>query len=157
MRIFDENKINEINEDDVDFTNYKLEQGKLFIQHHEATSEVKKQSHYEVIKEYPNGGKDVKEVIDVAPVPAKEAWDEYEDILFLVPLSQQEKDENRKIEIQARLNALSQDFIQSLAGEIVPNIEERQSEFVTLHNELRELLGMSPREIFVEEELEDVE
>ena len=46
------------------------------VVHHEASAGVPEQYHLEVIKEYANGGKDVKKVIDVAGVPAKEAWDE---------------------------------------------------------------------------------
>ena len=38
--------------------------------------EVKEKYHYETIAEYPNGGKDVKKVVDVEAVEAKEAWDE---------------------------------------------------------------------------------
>lgn len=49
-------------------------------------------------------------------------------------------------EIQPRLDQLSQDIIQDAAGEVVPNIADRKAEFVTLHNELRGLLGLPPRE-----------
>lgn len=48
-------------------------------------------------------------------------------------------------EIKARLIALSEDIVQEQAGEVVPNIEARKAEFVTLHNELRGLLGLEPR------------
>lgn len=51
----------------------------------------------------------------------------------------------RKAYIQARLDALSQDFTQDAVGEVVPNIAERKAEFITLHNELRGLLGLPPR------------
>lgn len=52
----------------------------------------------------------------------------------------------RIAEIQPRLNALSQDLVQVLAGEVVPDLEERKAEFISLHNELRELKGLPPRE-----------
>ena len=48
-------------------------------------------------------------------------------------------------EIKARLSALSEDIVQEQAGEVVPNIEARKAEFVTLHNELRRLLGLEAR------------
>ena len=48
----------------------------VLVKHHEAVEGVKEQFHYETIKEYPNGGKDVRKVIDVPGVEAKEAWDE---------------------------------------------------------------------------------
>lgn len=62
----------------------------IFITHHSATEEVQEQSHMEVIAEYPNGGKDVREVIDVPYSPAKEAWDEYENIKVYIPYSEEE-------------------------------------------------------------------
>ena len=55
--------------------------------------------------------------------------------------------EEEKVEIQARLIELDQDIVQDIAGEIVPNIEERKAEFVTLHNELRTLLGKKQRKL----------
>lgn len=44
--------------------------------HHDAVSGVEEVSHYETIREYPNGGKDVKKIVDVKAVPAQEAYDE---------------------------------------------------------------------------------
>ena len=52
----------------------------------------------------------------------------------------------RICEIQPRLDALSQDIVQHAAGEAVPGIQERRAEFIALHNELRGLLGLEPRE-----------
>ena len=46
------------------------------IVHHDAVEAVEEVSHYEVIAEYENGGKDVQKVVDVEGVPAKEAYDE---------------------------------------------------------------------------------
>lgn len=46
--------------------------------HHDAVTGVEEVSHYETIREYPNGGggKDVKKVVDVKAVPAQDAYDE---------------------------------------------------------------------------------
>jgi hypothetical protein len=44
--------------------------------HHDAVTGVEEVSHYETIREYPNGGKDVKKVVDVKAVPAQGAYDE---------------------------------------------------------------------------------
>ena len=79
MRILDENNV-ERNESELDLNLGYLKPESIVSVHHEATKEVKEVGHYEVIAEYPNGGKDVKWVIDVPGVEAKEAWDEYEDI-----------------------------------------------------------------------------
>lgn len=59
--------------------------------------------------------------------------------------TQDELNKIRIAEIQQRLVELDQDIVQDIAGEIVPNIEERKAEFITLHNELRTLLGKEPR------------
>lgn len=59
--------------------------------------------------------------------------------------TQDELNKIRIAEIQARLTELDHDIVQDIAGEIVPNIEERKAEFVTLHNELRVLLGKEQR------------
>lgn len=44
--------------------------------HHDSVAGVEEVSHYETIAEYPNGGKDVRKVVDVPGVAAKEAYDE---------------------------------------------------------------------------------
>lgn len=43
---------------------------------HDAVEGVEEVSHYETIREYPNGGKDVKKVVDAKAVPAQDAYDE---------------------------------------------------------------------------------
>lgn len=43
---------------------------------HNAVEGVEEVSHYETIREYPNGGKDVKKVVDVKAVPAQDAYNE---------------------------------------------------------------------------------
>lgn len=90
MRIFDESKTQELEELDIDFEKGCLKEDKLFIQHHEAVQAVEEQGHYETIKEYPNGGKDVEWIVDIEKVEPKEAWDEYEDIQVFVPFTEEE-------------------------------------------------------------------
>ena len=58
--------------------------------HHEAVSGVEEQWHFETIAEYPNGGKDVKKVVDVPGVEAKEAWDEKIPIYIYIPYTEEE-------------------------------------------------------------------
>lgn len=43
---------------------------------HPAMEGVDEVSHYETVAEYPNGGRDVRKVIDVPGVPAQAAWTE---------------------------------------------------------------------------------
>ena len=79
MRILNQNDI-ELTEEEVNLELGYLKPESIISIHHEATGEVEEVGHYEIIAEYPNGGKDVKWVIDVPYEDAKEAWDEYEDI-----------------------------------------------------------------------------
>lgn len=72
MKVIDENGI-EI--ENPDFSLGYLKEG-IQIVRHEAVKGVEEKFHYETIKEYPNGGKDVQKVIDVPGVEAKEAWEE---------------------------------------------------------------------------------
>lgn len=88
MRIFDESKKTELNE--IDREAGKLVRDKLFIAHHDKREASDEVGHYEVICEYPNGGKDVKWVVDSPAVTACEEHDEYEDILVFVPYTERE-------------------------------------------------------------------
>ena len=81
MRIFD--KFDNVMTTYDDTKGY-LKNDSLFICHHDAVEAIEEQGHFEVIAEYPNGGKDVEWIVDVSAVEAKEAWDEYEDILRFV-------------------------------------------------------------------------
>lgn len=62
------------------------------VVHHEAIEAIEEVWHYETIAEYPNGGKDIQKVIDVAGVEAKEAWDEEIQIQIYIPYTQEELD-----------------------------------------------------------------
>lgn len=64
----------------------------IVSQHHEAIPAVEEVGHYEVEKEYPNGGQDLKWIIDVEGQSAVEAWDEYEDIYRYILYTQEELD-----------------------------------------------------------------
>lgn len=103
MRIFDELD-NELNANELDFSKGYLKEEKIFIKHHDAVSAVEEQGHYEIIKEYPNGGKDVEWIIDVPKVEAKEAYDEYEDIQRFVKFTQKELNSFRIEELKQKLN-----------------------------------------------------
>lgn len=67
-----------------------LREEKILITHHPAVEAIAEQWHYETIAEYPNGGKDVKKVVDVPGVEAREAWDEYEMISRYIPYTEEE-------------------------------------------------------------------
>lgn len=80
--------------------------------HHEAVSGVEEQWHFETIAEYPNGGKDVKKVVDVPGVEAKEAWDEKIPIYIYIPYTEEEmaaiEEEKNKPSIDDRVTTIEQ-------------------------------------------------
>lgn len=82
MRIFNQYKSQELF--NVDLTLGKLIPDQI-ITHHEAIEGSEGKFHYETIHEYPNGGKDLKQIWDVEPTEAKEAWNEIENIQVYVP------------------------------------------------------------------------
>ena len=60
----------------------------------------------------------------------------------------EEKEKYRQYaENKANLVKLAEDIVQSLAGEDVPQIEERKAEFVRIHNLVREYEGKQAREL----------
>ena len=101
MRILDGND-NEITSPDLE--KGRLAEERILLTRHEAVEAVEEEGHWETIKEYPNGGKDVDWVVDVPGVEAKEPWDEYEDILRYVLYSKTEL-----AEIKAQKMACAED------------------------------------------------
>ena len=108
MRILNQNDI-ELTEEEINFELGFLQPESIVSIHHDAAEAVEETGHYEVIAEYPNGGKDVAWIIDVPGTEAKEAWDEYEDIQRYVLYTEEElaaRDAEKKAkEEEAKLNA----------------------------------------------------
>lgn len=87
MKIYDETKTRLINEPNLTLGFLKPD----FIEKiTPATAEVIEQGHYETVKEYSNGGKDVIWVVDVPGIRAQEAVIEKEEIKIFVPYTQKE-------------------------------------------------------------------
>ena len=82
-------------------------------EHHAAVQGVAEQWHYETVAEYPNGGKDIRRVVDVTGVAAREAWDEEIAIQIYTPYTQEELDrmeaERNKPTTEQRLAALEEE------------------------------------------------
>ncbi len=87
MRILDENGV-EIQS--ADYDKGYLKEDRILAARHDAVEAVEEQGHYETTAEYPNGGRDVEWVVDVPGIEAREAWDEYEDILRYIPYTAEE-------------------------------------------------------------------
>lgn len=109
MRILNQNNI-EVTSPDLSL-GYLVEE-EIFIKHHDAIDAIEEQWHYETIKEYPNGGKDVEKVIDVPHVPAREAYDEYETIQRYILYTEEEllriEAERNKPSLEDRMSALEE-------------------------------------------------
>ena len=71
--------------------------------HHDKIEAVEEQGHWKTITEYPNGGKDVEWVVDVAGVEGHDAYDEIENIYVYIPYTKQELD---KINAEKRITEL---------------------------------------------------
>lgn len=121
MRILDENNI------EITAPDYELgyaEPEVIVTAHHDAVEAVEEQWHYETLRTYPNGGKDVIRIIDVPGVQAQEAWDETEEILRWHPYSAEEL-ERREQERQAAAEAEAE--VERLAQEAAEAAERENA------------------------------
>lgn len=98
--------------------------------HHEAVTAVEEVSHYEILREYPNGGKDVKKIIDVPGVQARSAYDEEVPVQIFVLYSEKELAEREIIKLKQYLTDTDWTVIKSLEiGEnLYPEISEKRAE-----------------------------
>lgn len=120
---------NELKLEDLDLNAGKLVDETITV-HHDAVEGVEEVSHVEVLKEYyetgPDGepvldedgnkivfGKDVKTIIDVPGVEAKDAWDEQEKIQRYVPYTAEELDKIAKEKADAQSSAAVADAAKS--------------------------------------------
>lgn len=102
-----------------DLTRGRLTLGSRTI-HHEAVEAREEVWHHEVIRAYPNGGKDLQRVIDVPGREAAQAWDEQIPIQIYIPYTQEELDaieaEKNKPTMEQRLEELEGALEMILSG-----------------------------------------
>lgn len=113
MRILDENNI-EI--ESPDLSKGYLKQDSLFICHHKAIEGVAEVGHYETIKEYPNGGRDVEWIVDVQAVEAKDAYDEFEEIQRYIPFTEAQLAVSRISELKRFLQETDYNILKVVEG-----------------------------------------
>ena len=74
---------------------------------HPAQAGVPELSHYETVAEYPNGGKDVRNIIDREGIPARDAWTEQVPIQRYIRYTAEElaaqEEERKKAEAREKL------------------------------------------------------
>ena len=133
MNVYNQAKTEILAEYDLEKGHLELDEIKREIPEQPAVEEV---SHYETIKEYKNGGKDVQKVIDVEGKPYVPAHIETEEIQVYIPYT---KKELKKIaamreiaELKANLSATDYQAIKYAEGiisidEYAPMREQRQA------------------------------
>jgi len=87
--------------------------------YHAAIDAVEEIWHYETAAEYPNGGKDVRRVIDIPGVQAREAWEEEIPVQIYHPYTKEElekmKQEAEKPTMEERIGRMEA-VIETLTG-----------------------------------------
>lgn len=150
MKIYNEEKTQVLNREELDFEKGYLKEDKLFIAHHDAVeAQEAVYRDKEVIEE--NGGISVyKELVSPA-VEAKDEWDEYEEIQVYVPYTEEElkarADRKRYAELKAELVKVMEDIGQEPIGIVRDDYAEKKVRAAEIINELRVLEGKQPREV----------
>lgn len=139
MKVFDIDG-NLITAEEIDYSTGRVIEEQMLIAHHPAKTYIKEIGHYETIKEYPNGGKDVKWVVDVPGQRASEAWDEYETVLRVIPFTEKEKAQNEIDELKEKLIDTDYNIIKIVEGvatrEEMTNVIAQRAEWRRRINEL---------------------
>ena len=85
MKVYNKEKTNILEEYDLSLGYLKED---IIINHIDKVEAVEEQGHYETIKEYENGGKDIKWIVDVEKVEAVEEQDIEEKIQIYIPYTE---------------------------------------------------------------------
>lgn len=172
MKIYNENKTQELNADELNYELGCLKDDKRITAHHDAVpartveaqiAELKAQGveiekHYDKVDKtdkfyrikavYANGGKDVEEIKEI---PTIEEYDDYEDIQVYIPFTEAELKERaarkRSAELKAELIKVKEDIEQVEFGLVRDDFAEKKARAAEIINELRVLEGKQPREI----------
>lgn len=93
---------------------------------HPAQDAVEELSHYETVAQYPNGGKDVRKVIDRAAVPAAPAWTEQLPIQRYIRCTAEELAQREKEQQEARKKQEAQERLPELVDSLAQQITDLQ-------------------------------
>lgn len=171
MKIYNQEKTQELNIEDLNMELGHLVQDKIVIAHHDATEAIPAKSVEEQVAElkaggktveeingalyeihtYPNGGKDAMLIVDLPAEPAKEAYDDYEDIQVYIPYTEEElqkiADNKHHAELKAELAKIKEDIEQEIFGLVRDDYEVKKARAAEIVNELRVIEGKEPREV----------
>lgn len=154
MKVYNENKTEVLEIYDLELGYLKAD--KILKEHHESVPEIPAitveakiaeitanggkvekigSKQYKVIEEFPNGGKTVEEIKETPAIPAKEAYDEYEDIKVYIPYTaeqlaerKQQKYEDRVVELLRKKYSLNQELA------ILRQRDEKPEEYQAYHD-----------------------
>lgn len=172
MKIYNEQKTQELNETEIDREKGYLKPDKIKTTHHDVIPaktveeqiaeltaqgiEIEKyydntdktDKFYRIVAVYESGGKDV---VEIKEIPAVEAYDDEEAIQVYVPYTETElkerADRKRGAELKAELVKVKEDIEQVEYGLVRNDYEEKKARAAEIINELRVLEGKEPREI----------
>lgn len=172
MKIYNQEKTQELNKKDLDMHLGHLVQDKIVIAHHEATAATPAKSiaeqvaeltaqgvavkeiggkTYRVTATYENGGKDATPIVEIPAKPATVAYDDYEDIQVYVPYTAEElqsiANNKRHAELKAELAKIKEDIEQENFGIVRDDFTEKKARAAEIINELRVIEGKEPRAV----------
>lgn len=167
MKVYNENKTEVLEIYDLELGYLKYD--KILKEHHEAVSEMPAITveakvaeitasggkveeiggkQYKVVEEFPNGGKTVEEIKETPSIPAKDAYDEYEDIKVYIPYTaeqlaerKQQKYEDRVVELLRKKYSLNQELA------ILRQRNEKPEEYQAYHDYAEQCKATAKREI----------
>jgi len=132
MKIYNQEKTMELENPDLTLGQLKTDYITVKIPEVKA---VEKKVRYEVLKEYPNGGKDLNEIVEVEGVEYQPEKEEKEEIQIYIPYTESQIKENRISELKLQLsetdykvikNSEAKDAGQSFPYDPVSLYNERQ-------------------------------
>lgn len=145
MRILD-HLGNEKMLDDLDLDAGFLKEERILIARHKAIEARDEEGHYEVVKEYPNGGVDVKWIVDTPAIEAKEAYDEYETILRYAPFAEKDLDQRKILELKQKLSETDYCIIKIMEGS---STEEEYSDVISERKKWRRMINELENKTYV--------
>ena len=143
MRIFNENKTQELNEEP-DYGKGYLKHDKLFVAHHDATEAIAAVYEDRIVEEE-NGGISIYKDLVTHAVEEKDAWDEYEEIQVYVPYSENELAEREIAKLKEKLRETDYQAIKFAEGEMsledYAELKEKRAAWRKKINEFEEVLS----------------
>ena len=141
MRIFNESK-------DTEIQNPDLSKGLLIpstlTTHIPYSAPIAEVGHQEIIREYPNGGRDAKWVVDIKGKPEVLEHDEVENILVYREFTEKEKAEREILSLKAYLSETDWVVVKCMEMGLIPSsaypeISEKRAEARERINTLEEI------------------